>query len=73
MIIKMNLFLSSLEKYPYVNYEVYETDYIVYISLYGEEEAEKFVIIEPVSATDRARIHAALEQGQKSMDPGCIC
>jgi hypothetical protein len=66
MIVKTANFTSVLEKYRFVNYRTYETDYILYITLYGEEDSEKFVIMEPLSSIDRAIIHAALDASQQS-------
>lgn len=58
-------FTSALEKYRFVNYRTYETDYIFYITLYGEEESEKLVIMEPLSEKDRMNIHTALAESQR--------
>jgi hypothetical protein len=66
MIVKTTNFSSVLEKYRFVNYRTYETDYILYITLYGEEDSEKFVIMEPLSEKDRAYIHDALAASQYS-------
>lgn len=65
MIVKTANFTSVLEKYRFVNYRTYETDYIFYITLYGEEDSEKLVIMEPLSETDRMNIHSALATSQK--------
>ena len=66
MIVKTTNFTSVLEKYRFVNYRTYETDYIFYITLYGEEDSEKLVIMEPLSEKERLNIHAALAASQRS-------
>ena len=66
MIVKTANFTSVLEKYRFVNYRTYETDYIFYITLYGEEDSEKLVIMEPLTKKDRIDIHSALAASQRS-------
>jgi hypothetical protein len=66
MIIKLHPFLDKLQHLSYVCYSCERIEKILFITLYGREEMEKYVIIEPISLQDYPGIVTALQTYQQS-------
>ncbi len=65
MVIKLDNFLKKLEQVSYVAYKLYNVNDILFVTLYSEEDLEKYVIIEPVPAQQRLEVAAALEYNKQ--------
>ena len=65
MIIKLKDFLERLEKESYLQYSLNNLNQNLYITLYDSEDADKYLIIEPISQDEHPPILRALEMHRK--------
>ena len=64
MIVRLDPFLTKLENLSYVHYSCDCIEKILFITLYGKEEMEKYIILEPVTAREYHKISSALAKHQ---------
>lgn len=60
----MDEFLESLEKQSYLKYALYTKEQMLFITLYDDEEMEKYIIIEAIDREKHPEILAALEKNK---------
>ena len=65
MIIKLKAFMDRLEQASYQHFTVYNHQDNLFITLYGSEELEKYLIVEAVSLPQHPDIMEALEHHQQ--------
>ncbi|QHT65278.1 hypothetical protein GXP67_00610 [Rhodocytophaga rosea] len=62
MIVRLDPFLTKLEHLSYVHYHCEKIEMMLFITLYGREEMEKYIILEPVTAREYHKVATALDE-----------
>lgn len=62
MIIQLATFQDNLKGVPYLQYELYQIENILFVTLYKRDEMEKFIIIESLTNQQYTGIKEMLER-----------